>query len=53
MIQLELKNQTLEAQVVKYEDYSGKANLFIKGISESGPNKIHKCTQVPHLKTIQ
>ena len=37
--ELELKNQTLEAQVVKLEDYSRKTNLFIKGIPESGPNE--------------
>ena len=37
--ELEVKNQTLEAHVMKLEDYSRKSNLLIRGLAETGPKE--------------
>ena len=40
--ELEHKNQTLESQITKLEDYSRNHNLIIKGLPETGPKKNKK-----------
>ena len=37
--ELEAKNQTLEAHVMKLEDYSRKSNLLIRDLAETGPKE--------------